>query len=85
MADTESVYLVKHIRWKRGPMVTDTVPILLQDINGPCPILAIFNILLLRGSVNLPQGVGEVQQVGRGVYEILGHELYPISPCSLVY
>uniref|UniRef100_A0A7S1CUI2 MINDY deubiquitinase domain-containing protein n=1 Tax=Picochlorum oklahomense TaxID=249345 RepID=A0A7S1CUI2_9CHLO len=64
MPDTQdSVYLVKHIRWKRGSMITDTVPILLQDINGPCPILAIFNILLLRGSVDLPHnGVGEVLQ-----------------------
>ncbi len=28
------------------------LPILLQNVNGPCPLLAIFNILLLRKRVN---------------------------------
>jgi ubiquitin carboxyl-terminal hydrolase MINDY-1/2 len=30
------------------------VPILLQNENGPCPLLAASNCLLLRGSVTLP-------------------------------
>lgn len=29
------------------------LPILLQNVNGPCPLLAIFNILLLRKRVNI--------------------------------
>lgn len=29
----------------------ETLPILLQNINGPCPLLAIFNVLLLRKRV----------------------------------
>jgi hypothetical protein len=29
------------------------LPILLQNVNGPCPLLAIFNILLLRKQVNI--------------------------------
>ena len=29
----------------------DQLPILLQNVNGPCPLLAIFNILLLRKQV----------------------------------
>lgn len=56
-------YLVKHIKFRRSESLqADTVPILLQDVNGPCPILAIFNILLLRGQVQLPHAVGEVSQ-----------------------
>lgn len=40
----------------------------LQDVNGPCPLLAIANVLLLRNQLQLPAGVGEVSQarVGRG-------------------
>ncbi|KAI7841603.1 hypothetical protein COHA_004773 [Chlorella ohadii] len=38
------------------------VPILLQDVNGPCPLLAIANVLLLRNQIQLPAGVGEVSQ-----------------------
>jgi hypothetical protein len=35
-----------------------------QDVNGPCPLLAIANVLLLRDELHLPAGVGEVSQVG---------------------
>ncbi|KAL4430888.1 hypothetical protein ABPG75_006144 [Micractinium tetrahymenae] len=38
------------------------VPVLLQDVNGPCPLLAIANVLLLRNQLQLPAGVGEVLQ-----------------------
>jgi len=31
----------------------ERLPILLQNINGPCPLLAIFNILLLRKRVKI--------------------------------
>jgi len=31
----------------------ERLPILLQNVNGPCPLLAIFNILLLRKRVNI--------------------------------
>ena len=34
------------------------VPIVLQNQNGPCPLLAIANILLLRGSAAACAGVG---------------------------
>ena len=56
-------HVVKQIRFRRSKTSEpDTVPILLQDVNGPCPILAILNILLLRGQVQLPKDVGEVSQ-----------------------
>jgi len=35
----------------------------MQDVNGPCPLLAIANVLLLRNQIQLPAGVGEVSQV----------------------
>lgn len=38
-------------------------PPLMQDVNGPCPLLAIANVLLLRNQIQLPAGVGEVSQV----------------------
>jgi len=56
-AQEEIHYKVKHL-----PFNGRTVPILLQDINGPCPLLAIANILLLQGHISLPPGIGEVSQ-----------------------
>ncbi|EFN59098.1 hypothetical protein CHLNCDRAFT_137880 [Chlorella variabilis] len=47
------------------------VPIMLQDVNGPCPLLAIANVLLLRNQLQLPPGVGEVSQ-GRLVEMVAG-------------
>ncbi|RMZ56091.1 hypothetical protein APUTEX25_004515, partial [Auxenochlorella protothecoides] len=35
-------------------------PILLQDVNGPCPLIALANVLFLRNRLELPLGVGEV-------------------------
>ncbi|KAL5748631.1 hypothetical protein ACOSP7_025674 [Xanthoceras sorbifolium] len=39
-----------------------TTPIILQNDNGPCPLLAICNILLLRNNLNLSPDIGEVSQ-----------------------
>eukprot|EP00890_Picochlorum_soloecismus_P004171 jgi/Picsp_1/4755/NSC_02123-R1_protein fam63a len=63
--DSACMYQVKHVKWQqRGSSIedTNTVPIILQDVNGPCPLIAIYNILLLRGSINLPNGIGEISQ-----------------------
>lgn len=49
------------------------VPVMLQDVNGPCPLLAIANVLLLRNQLQLPAGVGEVAQVWVGVLGAMGH------------
>lgn len=73
--DTGCFYSIKLIRWDRGGQEPDKVPILMQDQNGPCPLIAIVNILLLRGSMNLPVGVGEVAQVRLAhVQRFLSHE-----------
>ncbi|XP_076960410.1 uncharacterized protein LOC143636795 [Bidens hawaiensis] len=37
-------------------------PIVLQNDNGPCPLLAICNVLLLRNNLNLSSDVAEVSQ-----------------------
>ena len=47
------------------------MPAALQDVNGPCPLLAIANVLLLRNQLQLPAGVGEVSQ-GRLVQMVAG-------------
>ncbi|KAL8263972.1 hypothetical protein R6Q59_022102 [Mikania micrantha] len=39
-----------------------TTPIVLQNDNGPCPLLAICNVLLLRNNLSLSSDAGEVSQ-----------------------
>ncbi|KAE8710823.1 hypothetical protein F3Y22_tig00110319pilonHSYRG00422 [Hibiscus syriacus] len=39
-----------------------TTPIILQNDNGPCPLLAICNILLLRNNLSLSPDIAEVSQ-----------------------
>ena len=39
------------------------VPIALQNENGPCPLLAIANILLLKKQIELPEHTPDVSQV----------------------
>ncbi|KAL6979651.1 hypothetical protein U1Q18_021307 [Sarracenia purpurea var. burkii] len=39
-----------------------TMPIILQNDNGPCPLLAICNLLLLKNNLNLSPDVEEVSQ-----------------------
>ncbi|XP_061764519.1 ubiquitin carboxyl-terminal hydrolase MINDY-1 [Nerophis ophidion] len=48
-ASTPAYYLVKWITWKEKK-----TPIITQSENGPCPLLAIMNILFLRWKAKLP-------------------------------
>lgn len=45
----ESTYHLKWIQWNSGK-----IPIVMQSINGPCPLIATMNVLLLREKVKLP-------------------------------
>lgn len=45
----ESTYHIKWIKWKG----IDT-PIITQNENGPCPLLAVVNVLLLQRRINIP-------------------------------
>ena len=48
IAEGESWYQIKWIHWN-----SKSVPILVQNQNGPCPLIALCNVLFLRGVVNL--------------------------------
>ena len=50
-ADSQNVYHVKWIKF-RGSQT----PIVMQNQNGPCPLLAIVNVLLLQGKIKLSSG-----------------------------
>ena len=50
---------LKHVQLPGGR----GVPVVMQSENGPCPLLAIANVLLLRGNISLPAGASEVTQV----------------------
>jgi ubiquitin carboxyl-terminal hydrolase MINDY-1/2 len=39
------------------------LPIVLQAANGPCPLLAIANVLLLRGQIALPVNAPDISEV----------------------
>ena len=47
--NNESTYHLKWIPWN-----SDKIPIVMQSINGPCPLIATMNVLLLREKVKLP-------------------------------
>ncbi|XVE64926.1 hypothetical protein DITRI_Ditri07aG0141300 [Diplodiscus trichospermus] len=53
----ECMYKTKAIQFLGRP-----TPIILQNDNGPCPLLAICNILLLRNNLNLSPDIAEVSQ-----------------------
>ncbi|KAK4470331.1 hypothetical protein MN116_005895 [Schistosoma mekongi] len=47
----ESENFIYHIKWIK--FNNQTCPIITQNNNGPCPMIAIANVLLLRGTINL--------------------------------
>ena len=48
---------------KRIDFFGRAVPIALQNENGPCPLLAIANVLLLRKQIELPEHAPDISQV----------------------
>ena len=48
----DGIYIVKWIEFNH-----ERLPILLQNINGPCPLLALANILLLRKQVRFSRRI----------------------------
>mmetsp|Transcript_1082 Transcript_1082/g.1756 ORF Transcript_1082/g.1756 Transcript_1082/m.1756 type:complete len:520 (-) Transcript_1082:88-1647(-) len=53
-ASDSPVYQIKWL-FTEGPV--SSVPICLQNENGPCPLLAIVNALFLRGNITIPEGI----------------------------
>lgn len=45
----QSVYHIKWVRWNN-----QKTPIVTQNENGPCPLIAIINVLTLKGLIKLP-------------------------------
>lgn len=46
---TDSTYHLKWFKWNTGK-----IPIVMQSINGPCPLIATINVLLLKEKIKLP-------------------------------
>jgi hypothetical protein len=69
---------LKHVQLPGGR----SVPVVMQSENGPCPLLAIANVLLLRGNIYLPPGASEVTQVFR---KLLLGEVHLRATCCRVY
>ena len=57
---------------KRIDFFGRTVPVALQNENGPCPLLAIANVLLLRKQIELPEHAPDISQVSRLAANIAG-------------
>lgn len=55
-------YMVKRVRDGEGKLFQTVM----QSVNGPCPLLAIANVLLLRGNILLPQNAPDVSEVPPG-------------------
>uniref|UniRef100_A0ABM0LVZ9 Ubiquitin carboxyl-terminal hydrolase n=1 Tax=Saccoglossus kowalevskii TaxID=10224 RepID=A0ABM0LVZ9_SACKO len=70
---SQSVYHVKWIKFKDG-----TMPIVTQNENGPCPLLAIINVLILKGQIVLPDLV-EIVTSGQ-LMEYLGDCMLAQTP-----
>lgn len=68
-----SIYQVKWVGWgkKHCPVIT-------QNENGPCPLISIMNVLLLRGKLSLPEGC-QVISAGQ-LLEYLGDLLVELTP-----
>ena len=72
-APIQSVYHVKWIKYKGN-----TVAIITQNENGPCPLLAIMNVLLLKNKIKLP---GMIEMVTSGqLMEYLGDCIFENAP-----
>ena len=69
----ESVYHVKWVTFK-----SKQVPIITQNENGPCPLLAIMNVLMLQGKVKLPTML-EIVTSGQ-LMEYLGDCIFENAP-----
>lgn len=52
-------YKVKRVKDGEGKLFQTVM----QSVNGPCPLLAIANVLLLRGNILLPQNAPDVSEV----------------------
>lgn len=63
------LHKMKRIKWQ-----DIEVPIITQNNNGPCPLLAIVNVLILKGQITLPSDRNEI--TGGELVSIIGNALF---------
>lgn len=63
------VHKIKKIKWQ-----DIEVPIITQNNNGPCPLLAIVNVMLLKGQITLPSDRSEMS--GGELVLVVGNALF---------
>lgn len=69
-------YSLKWIKWKGSK-----TPIITQNENGPCPLIAIMNVLILKGKLKLPETVEIV--AASQLMEYLGDFLLNSVPSNM--
>ncbi|XP_078283451.1 ubiquitin carboxyl-terminal hydrolase MINDY-2 isoform X2 [Rhinoraja longicauda] len=69
----QSVYHIKWIKWR-----AENTPIITQNENGPCPLLAIMNVLLLAWKIKLPPMVEII--TAEQLMEYLGDYILDAKP-----
>lgn len=74
---SELIHQIKWISWHSAK-----TPIITQNENGPCPLLAVMNVLLLRGQVVLPDGVEFI--TAQNLLERLGDCILRLIPSEFV-
>nr|XP_054757685.1 ubiquitin carboxyl-terminal hydrolase MINDY-1-like [Lytechinus pictus] len=72
-AQPVQAYHVKWVSWRN-----QNTPIITQNENGPCPLIAIVNVMLLRETIQIPQMVEMVS--ASQLFEYLGDHLLSRMP-----
>ncbi|XP_791130.2 ubiquitin carboxyl-terminal hydrolase MINDY-1 [Strongylocentrotus purpuratus] len=72
-AQPVQAYHVKWVTWRN-----QNTPIITQNENGPCPLIAIVNVMLLRETIQIPQMVEMVS--ASQLFEYLGDHLLSRMP-----
>ena len=73
VSEGESWYEIKWIMWN-----SKRVPILVQNTNGPCPLIALCNVLFLRGVVNLKSNLEIISS--EGLLQLLLNQMLEGTP-----
>ncbi|XP_042223347.1 ubiquitin carboxyl-terminal hydrolase MINDY-1-like isoform X2 [Homarus americanus] len=66
---SDVVHKIKKIKWQ-----DIEVPIITQNNNGPCPLLAIVNVMILKGQITLPADRSEI--TGGELVLVVGNALF---------
>ncbi|KAJ1890807.1 hypothetical protein LPJ66_007267 [Kickxella alabastrina] len=75
-AQTQQSYVLKHIRW-RDPWTGHTLDkqILTQNQNGPCPLIALTNVLILQNKLQIPTNSSVAEITADALASLLGNFL----------